>query len=63
MKSSKMKATLIALLLIWLLVFSIDSIFVINWPNYTLKRIFIWTPTVLIGVYWLLFGGAKKDKQ
>ncbi|MDQ7004136.1 MAG: hypothetical protein Q9N67_04135 [Ghiorsea sp.] len=55
-----LKAGLITLLMIWLLLFSIDSIFGIDWPNYITQRIFIWTPTVLIGVYWLVFGGAKK---
>jgi len=58
-----LKAVLITLLMIWLLLFSIDSIFDIDWPNYTLQRIFIWTPTVLIAIYWLVFGGRKKDKK
>ncbi len=57
-----LKATLITLLMIWLLLFSIDSFFGIDWPNYTMQRIFTWFPTVLIAVYWLLFGGSKKDK-
>ncbi len=62
MNLTTLKAALIGLLMLWLLLFAIDSIFGIDWPNYTLKRVFIWAPTVLIGVYWLTFGGAKKNK-
>jgi hypothetical protein len=63
MSSSTLKASLIALLLIWLFVFSIDSIFGIDWPSYTLQRVFIWTPTVIIAVYWMAFGGSKKKEK
>ncbi len=62
MNKEKLKPILIGLLMIWLLLFAIDSIFGITWPNYMIHRIFIWTPTVLIGVYWLTFGGTKKSK-
>jgi hypothetical protein len=62
MNKEKLKPILIGLLMIWLLLFAVDSIFGITWPNYMVHRIFIWTPTVLIGVYWLTFGGAKKNK-
>ncbi len=62
MNLTTLKATLIGLLMIWLLLFAIDSIFGIEWPSYIIHRIFIWTPTVLIGVYWLSFGGTKKNK-
>ena len=62
MNKEKLKPILIGLLMIWLLLFAVDSIFGITWPNYTMQRVFIWTPTVLIGVYWLTFGGTKKNK-
>ncbi|WP_038249041.1 hypothetical protein [Ghiorsea bivora] len=62
MNLTTLKATLIGLLMIWLLLFAIDSIFGITWPNYMIHRVFVWTPTALIGVYWLTFGGAKKKK-
>ena len=61
MQHINLKRILIALLLAWLLLFSIDAFVGIAWPNYTAKRIFTWTPTVLIGLYWLLFGGSKKE--
>ncbi|MDQ6980616.1 MAG: hypothetical protein Q9M46_03995 [Ghiorsea sp.] len=48
--------------MIWLLLFTIDSMFGIDWPNYTVQRIFIWFPTVLIAIYWLVFGGSKKKE-
>jgi len=60
MNSVTLKASLIALLMIWLFIFAIDSMFGIDWPNYTVQRIFIWFPTVLIAIYWLVFGGSKK---
>jgi len=60
MQSQNIKALIIALLVLWLLLFSIDSIVGIDWPNYTIKRLFIWCPTVLIGIYWIFFGGKKK---
>lgn len=60
MNVTRFKAILIGLLMIWLLLFIIDSIFGISWSNYTLHRVFIWTPTVLLGIYWLSFGGSKK---
>lgn len=63
MNLTTLKAALITLLMIWLLLFSIDSIFGIDWPNYTMQRVFIWTPTVLIAIYWLVFGGRKKGKD
>ena len=62
MNKEKLKPILIGLLMIWLLLFAVDSIFGITWPNYTMQRVFIWTPTVLIGVYWLTFGGTKNNK-
>ena len=62
MNLTTLKAVLITLLMIWLLLFSIDSIFGIDWPNYTMQRVFIWTPTVLLAIYWLVFGGNKKGK-
>jgi len=62
MNKEKLKPILIGLLMIWLLLFTIDSIFTITWPNYILHRVFVWTPTVLICVYWLVFGGNKKNK-
>jgi len=62
MNKKYLKAALIALLICWFLVFSIDSMFTITWPNYYVQRVFIWTPTVLIGVYWLMFGGDGKGK-
>ncbi len=62
MNLTTLKAALIGLLMIWLLLFTMDSIIGINWPNYTLKRVFIWAPTVLIGVYWLVFGSGKEKK-
>ncbi|MDX8388057.1 MAG: hypothetical protein R8M46_05935 [Ghiorsea sp.] len=60
MNLNALKPVLVGLLVIWLLLFSIDSIFGIDWPSYAIERIFIWTPTVLIAAYWLLYGGAKK---
>jgi len=62
MDKVKVRTILIGLMLLWLLVFSIDSVFGIDWPNYTVKRVFIWIPTVIIGVYWLIFGGKKSKK-
>jgi len=62
MNKEKLKPILIGLLMIWLLLFVMDSIFGITWPNYVIHRVFVWTPTVLIGVYWLVFGGSKKNK-
>ena len=62
MQYLNLRTLLIALLLVWFLLFTVDSFVSIPWPNYTVKRIFTWTPTVLIGLYWLLFGGTKKDK-
>ena len=62
MNKEKLKPILIGLLMIWLLLFAIDSIFGITWSSYMIHRVFIWTPTVLIGVYWLTFGGTKKSK-
>ena len=62
MNSTTLKAIFIGLLMIWVTLFTVDSIFGINWPNYMIHRVFIWTPTVLIGVYWLMFGGMKKGK-
>ncbi len=63
MNQKRLKGGLVGLLVIWLILFVIDSMFVIPWPNYTMHRAFIWTPTVLIAVYWLAFGGSKKDKE
>jgi len=57
-----MKPILIGGMMLWLLLFSMDSMFGITWPNYTIERAFIWFPTVLLAVYWLLFGGDKKNK-
>lgn len=62
MNQQTLKAGLIGLLLLWLLLFLIDSAVGISWPNYELQRVFIWIPTVLIGIYWLVFGGDKKKK-
>jgi hypothetical protein len=59
MQRINVKTILIVLLLLWFLLFMVDSMFGIPWPNYTVERVFIWVPTVLIGVYWLLFGGKK----
>ncbi len=56
-----LRTILISFLILWLLLFTIDAFVGIPWPNYTAKRIFTWTPTVLIGLYWLLFGGSKKE--
>lgn len=53
------KVVLMVCLIAWVFVFSIDMMFGISWPNYTLHRVFIWSPTVLIGVYWLIFGGKN----
>jgi len=61
MKQQYIKSILIGMLMFWILLFSIDSMFGIDWPNYTMQRIFIWFPTVLIAVYWLIFGGKKPD--
>ena len=61
MNKQKLKPILIGLLMIWLLLFITDSIFGISWPNYMMHRVFVWTPTVLIAVYWLAFGGTKKN--
>ena len=58
-----MRNILIAGLMLWILLFSIDSMFGIDWPSYTIHRIFIWCPTVLIGLYWLLFGGTETEKD
>ena len=55
-----LKASLITLLMIWILLFTIDSMFGIDWPNYIVQRVFIWFPTVLLAIYWLVFGGPKK---
>lgn len=62
MNYNRLKAGLVGLLIIWLLLFLVDSMFGITWPNYTIHRLFVWTPTILIAVYWLVFGGSKKDK-
>ncbi len=63
MKQQHIKSILTVLLMLWVLVFSVDSMFGIDWPNYTLHRIFVWCPTVLIGVYWLFFGGSDKSRK
>ena len=62
MNKENLKPILIGLLMVWVLLFTIDSIFGINWPNYMVHRVFIWAPTVLIGVYWLAFGGKNNNK-
>jgi len=62
MNVTRLKAIFIGLLMVWITLFAIDSIFGITWPNYMMHRVFVWTPTVLIGVYWLAFGGVNKDK-
>lgn len=61
MNQKNIKALMITLLVLWMFLFSVDSMIGIDWPNYTVKRIFIWCPTVLIAIYWMLFGGKKKE--
>ena len=62
MKKEKLKPVLIGMLMLWLLFFTIDSVVEIHWPNYTVHQMFTWMPTVLIAIYWMLFGGDKSDK-
>ncbi len=57
-----LKTLLVGLFFVWVLVFSLDMMFGVSWPSYTVERIFVWTPTVLLGLYWLIFGGDKKKK-
>ncbi|OIQ00968.1 MAG: hypothetical protein AUK35_00835 [Zetaproteobacteria bacterium CG2_30_46_52] len=63
MNKQNLKVFLVVFLVVWVFIFSIDSMFGIDWPSYTIQRIFIWSPTVLIGIYWLVFGGDKKEEK
>lgn len=63
MHALNLKSILFGLLILWLLLFSIDSIVGIDWPNYIIQRIFIWFPTVLIAIYWLVYGGVKNKNK
>ncbi|MDX8391269.1 MAG: hypothetical protein R8K53_01705 [Mariprofundaceae bacterium] len=48
---------------LWLLTFAIDSMFGINWPSQSIHRAFIWFPSVIIGLYWLVYGGKRKTES
>ncbi len=63
MNKATLKPVLIGLLMLWLLLFAMDSIVGITWPNHTIQQVFVWMPTVLIAIYWLVFGGDKSDKS
>jgi len=58
------KKTVIISMILWVFLFSLDLIIGIDWPSQTSKRVFIWFPTVAIGLFWLVYGGKNKsDKQ
>ncbi|MBL4775384.1 MAG: hypothetical protein JKY87_04955 [Mariprofundus sp.] len=64
MNPNIIKSLAIGSLCLWVILFTIDSIFGINWPSHSIQRAFIWFPTVIIGLYWLIYGGMrKKEKQ
>jgi len=63
MNHNTIKALAIASLCLWVILFTIDAIFGIDWPSYTIQRAFIWFPTVVIGLYWLIYGGIRKKKK
>ncbi len=57
------KITGIAFLLIWLVIMALDQFDLIPWPDTRIKRIFLWTPTVVFGLYFLFFGGKTKENK
>jgi len=57
------KKVIIISMVLWVFLFCMDLIIGIDWPSQTSKRAFIWFPTVAIGLFWLIFGGNKKDKK
>jgi len=63
MPHKTIKGTLIALMALWVLAFTFDSIMGINWPSTNIHRAFIWFPSVVIGLYWLMYGGKKKTDK
>jgi hypothetical protein len=41
----------------------LDEFALIQWPDMRLKRIFVWAPTVMFGLYFLFFGGKTKENE
>jgi len=59
------KKVVIFSMVLWVFLFCMDLIIGIDWPSQTSKRAFIWFPTVVIGLFWLIYGGSKNktDKK
>ena len=50
-------------MVIWIAVMGLDQFGLIQWPDMRLKRIFVWVPTVVFGLYFLFFGGKSKEDE
>jgi hypothetical protein len=61
--STNIKIAGLAFMVIWLAVMGLDEFALIQWPDMRLKRIFVWAPTVIFGLYFLFFGGKTKENE
>jgi hypothetical protein len=57
------KIAAFAFMVVWLVVMGLDEFALIQWPDMRLKRIFLWAPTVVFGLYFLFFGGKSKEDE
>jgi len=57
------KIAAFAFMVVWLVVMGLDEFALIQWPDMRLKRIFLWAPTVIFGLYFLFFGGKSKEDE
>ncbi|MDT8376286.1 MAG: hypothetical protein RQ867_06030 [Mariprofundaceae bacterium] len=53
----------LAFMLLWLAVMGLDAFALIQWPDMRIKRIFVWAPTVVFGLYFLFFGGKSRESD
>jgi hypothetical protein len=57
------KIAAFAFMVIWIAVIGLDEFGLIQWPDMRIKRIFVWAPTVIFGLYFLFFGGKSKEDE